>query len=420
MNDTAVLSIDIGTTALKAALTGERREGGIIVFASSRIPLVEKDESKAALEWLVALKAALIEMREKTKADFGIYDPFKRLSGICVSGNGPTIVSKNGVTLLWSSPLTVKVSEKCKSLFIPRLLQFREQFPEEWSASDTIFSGPEYLIYRLTSRAVTILPESRYSTAYWDVRSLYEAGFSANEQSKFPACRAPGDCAGVVTAQAAIALDGFLPARTPVFCGAPDFIAGLIGTATLSVGRLCDCAGSSEGINLCTSRAIFAEGIRTLPSVLYGLWNAAVLIPESGVKFAKYKQSVEEREGKSWSYEEFINRVLDEGDEEGKKILVDNAKEVASAVKKLRDAAEKEGIPLKNTIQVTGGQALNPRWMQLKCDIIGLPLTVPSCADAELTGDAVLARYGLGEYESLEDAAESLVRVEREYFPKKV
>ena len=417
--ENTVLSIDIGTTSLKAALTAEDAERGLVVCASSRVDFRAEDKSKAAIEWMAALKIAILEMREKTKAPTDFQDPFSRLSGVCISGNGPTIVSKDGTTLLWNEKIDENVSVDTKSLFIPRLLQFRRQFAYSWNHSDTIFSGPEYLIFRLTNRAVTILPEFRYISAYWDTHALYHAGFSALEQSKFPAFRSPGDCAGAVSADAAIALDGMLPAGLPVFCGAPDFVSALIGTATIFAGRILDRAGSSEGINLCTKNPLFAPEIRTLPSVISGLWNAGVLIDESGVLLSRHKEKIEKKIGKVLSWSDFFDGIFSDKDEEGKSILVKQAKESAAAVKKLFFAAKSSGLPVDTKILVAGGQALNEQWMQLKCDEIGLPLFVPALPDAELTGDAVLARFGLGEYESITDAAEALVRPAKQYFPRK-
>lgn len=418
MNEKTVLSVDIGTTSLKAALSGVFSDEGIMVYASSRVPFECKENRRISECWLEALKTAVNEMRKSYTAHTERVDPFSRLSGICISGNGPTIVAKDGTTLLWNEPLSVEIPDTCKSLFVPRFLQFKAQYRDSWEKCDTVFSGPEYFIYRLTGKSVTVLPEERYSTAYWNTKSLYDAGFTALEQSKFPPFKLPGDCVGVVSKEAAIKMDGLLTAGLPVFCGVPDFIAGLIGTATLSPSRICDCAGSSEGINLCTKIPVYAKGVRTLPSVIEGLWNEAVLISESGVKFADYKKKEEAKFGKEMSYDEFVNYVFDTNQEEGIKIMSDIAYKVKDGIDTLRNAVMSAGLKVADKLLITGGQALNKRWMQLKCDILNMPLCVPTFEDAELTGDAVLARFGMGEYESIQEAADSLVRISTTYYPE--
>ncbi len=418
MNERTVLSIDIGTTSLKAAISGVFSDAGILVYASSRVPFVCSDKKRISDCWLEALKTALKQMRKKCTAKTDLADPFFRLTGICISGNGPTIVSEDGTTLSWNEPLTVTVPNECKSLFIPRFLQFRAQYPAIWDKCSTIFSGPEYFIYKLSGKAVTVMPEERYSETYWNTKSLYDASFSALEQSKFPPFKLPCDCVGVVSKDAAIQLDGLLSAGLPVFCGVPDFIAGLIGTATLSPSRICDCAGSSEGINLCTKIPVYANGIRTLPSIVSGLWNEAVLISESGVKFAAYKAKTEDKLSKTMSYDEFVNYVFDTNQKEGIDIMSELAHKVKDGVDTLKNACEKAGLKVADKMLVTGGQALNKRWMQLKCNILNMPLCVATFEDAELTGDAVLARFGLGEYESIQEAADSLVRISQTFYPE--
>ncbi|MCR5605919.1 MAG: hypothetical protein K6F69_03765 [Treponema sp.] len=418
MTETTVLSVDIGTSSLKASISGVFSHSGIIVMASSRIrfPKIETENKyKEATFWLPALKEALKDIKNKCEALE--QNPFESLAGICISGNGPTIVSKDGTTLLWNTPITIDIPKDCESLFIPRLMQFKYQFKEKWKNSDTIFSGPEYLIWQLTGKAFTILPEARYTKAYWTTESLYKFGFDAQEQSKLPTYLGLGDCAGTIKEDISKAFDGIIPKGLPVFCGGPDFIVALIGTATITPGKLCDCAGSSEGINLCTSRPLSGEGIRTLPSAIPGLWNAAVLIPESGIRFSNLKEEIEAKINKKMDYEEFVSYILDEKDEKGMELMTEIAINTKKALKTLFDAAKEAGLPVDNKMQITGGQAKNKIWLTMKCNITATTLTVPSFPDAELTGDAILARVGLGEYESIEQACNIMVQTNKTYRP---
>ena len=67
---------------------------------------------------------------------------------------------------------------------------------------------------------------------------------------------------------------------------------------------------------------------------------------------------------------------------------------------------------------VTGGQAKNDLWMQLKADALGMTLEICNCADSELTGDACAAWTGLGLYPSIQDAAGKIVKVTKRFLPK--
>jgi xylulokinase len=84
----------------------------------------------------------------------------------------------------------------------------------------------------------------------------------------------------------------------------------------------------------------------------------------------------------------------------------------------LLDAAQKNGITPVMPVAVTGGQAKNDQWMQMKCNYAGVPLSVCTCADAELIGDAVMAFTGLGIYGSLQQAASAIVRAAKTYVPE--
>ena len=133
----------------------------------------------------------------------------------------------------------------------------------------------------------------------------------------------------------------------------PDFIAGLIGTDTVEAGRLCDRCGSSEGFNFCVDKEIYAEGVRTLPSVKKGLWNVSVLIPES----SKLNENI-------------------------------RLEKVKQAVEKLRMLANENGIEFPKKMTVTGGQAKNTVYLQKKAEVLQMELISKNCPDAELLGDA--------------------------------
>lgn len=397
--ETLILCIDIGTTSLKAGLF----DGDARPAALSAENLPNPDDTYAARQWFPALCRAV----EKTGA--------RSVSALCVSGNGPTVVAESGRTVLWNSPLSEPLPPEipsAHSLFLPQIAAFRKNYPDDWRAARRLFSGPEYLIYRLTGAAVTILPEERYRGSYWTDGDLARLRIPAE---KLPPYVPPAFRAGTLTRDAAEALG--LSETAPVFCGGPDFITAMIGTNTLAPGKLCDCAGSSEGINLCADRPVFADGIRTLPSVVPGLWNLAVLNPKSGVLLAARKSALEKLTGAAVSYEALIADSLRGGDSEGRRILSEIAENVGNAVKTLRRTAEQHGLPFPDTMAVAGGQAKNAQWMREKAEAAGIALTVCNCADAELTGDALLALTGLGRYKSFQAAADALVRPSAVYAP---
>lgn len=364
MND-VVLSVDIGTTSLKAGFI--TADGEVVSFYRQRIPFFE--DRFVALRWKKALKKAVRKMyRQCGKNNVSV-------KALAVSGNGPTVVSKNGRTLRWNENLDYNLLGISKlqyrdSLFLPRIMAFKNCFSADYTKSDFIFSGPEFFIYELCNAAVTILPEERFKAAYWDKTCMGACGIPAE---KLPDFVAPGDICGKLNAIVARELK--LPANIPVVAGGPDFVVALIGTNTLEAGKLCDRSGSSEGFNLCTEKPVFANGVRSLPSVIPGLWNASVLIPDS----AKMDE--------------------DERIEECKKALT-----------VLQTVAFDNHITFPERMTATGGQTKSEEFMAKKKLALGIPISVCQIADAELLGDACAAWFALKEYSSLENAANSIVR----------
>lgn len=444
------LCADIGTTSLKAALVSDMGQ----VLSFSKIEFTTIDKSKIALEWLSSLHTAINEIKSNLNIT-GILD----CDAVCISGNGPTIVSEDGTTLLWNSPaaelqnqnassdlqkiLPPELFEKFKhSLFLPRLLAFKNLYSDKF-INQKIFSGPEYLIWRLSNTQITILPESRYEAAYWNDEAL-DAIFGStknissqksNEGTKadsspenaestrinsFPSIGPfvnPGYDSGKITDKAAQELG--ISSNAKVIAGGPDFTVALIGTNTLSEGKLCNRAGSSEGLNWCTSKPVFASGIRTLPSVIPGLWNASVLSTNSGDKIADCKKSYEKENNIQISYTDYIQLCLEKKDKNGAQILKELSDFFKDGISKIRILSKENNIALCDTVMVTGGQAKNPLWLTHKAESAEINLAICEVPDSELIGDAVLASYGLGLYDSIQAAAEKMVKMKNVFNYKK-
>ena len=392
MTDT-ILCIDIGTSSLKAALLPDNLRAGEIFVSRQYFSRAAVVENRVAEEWLPCLKAAVAELTAK--------NPDYAVEAVCVSGNGPTLVSEDFTTLLYNQIFVcagVRRSafknhdeknslKNTKSLFIPRFCGFKLNFPFSWNDSAHIFGAPEFLIYELTGESVTILPEERFLPAYWNEDELKKCGFSEDDCKKFPGFVKAGNFVGKVSASAAIAT-GLLEG-TLVFAGAPDFVVALIGTGTVLPGRLCDRAGTSEGLNLCTSKPVFAEGLRTLPSVVSGLWNVSYLINSS--------QSLR-------GHRETSLCANPSHGENPSVASVRKFEELSRGINLLREAALSYGEYFPDFMTITGGQALNESLVAQKEAACGLKIKKMPCADAELLGDLILARVGLGDYDDITEA----------------
>ena len=440
------LCADIGTTSLKAALVSDKGQ----VLSFSKIEFTSTDKSKIALEWFEALKESISALKknqiESLSENKNLVDSKTgtlNIDAICISGNGPTIVSEDGTTLLWNAPvdsslildikkiLPPELSENFShSLFLPRILAFKNLYKKQFE-KQKIFSGPEYLIWSLSNSQITILPEERYEAAYWNDQVLTAIGGSTanksspekNESTGINCSPSmgpfvkPGFNCGTITKEIASQLK--ISSSAKVIAGGPDFTVALIGTNTLQQGKLCNRAGSSEGLNWCTAKPVFASGIRTLPSVIPGLWNASILSHNSGDRIADCKQAYEKENNVEISFSQYIKLCLEEKDKNGAQILQELSDFFKDGISKFRTLSKENNIPLRETVMVTGGQAKNPLWLKHKAECSQINLATCEIPDSELIGDAVLASYGLGLYDSIQEAAEKMVKIKNVFTYKK-
>lgn len=320
------LAIDVGTTSLKAAFVSAAGE----VFSFKRIEYSKNcavnqealQDKNCAASWTAALR------------EFFPSQLAGQCAAVSVSGNGPTIVAADGTTLSWGAQVDCKtaiedglfakidIPDEQKKIYAPRLAAFKEKFPDAWNQDQRLYTSSSWL-------------------CDWIKKNAADFGLAPD---------------------------------VPVFDAGPDFLAALVGTATLVPGRLCDRAGSSEGLNLCSPKFFEAPGLRTMPSPAKGFWNVSCLIADPG---------------------------------SSRKEKADNFQKAFNA---LKAAAAANGVPFGGRVVVTGGQARDVELLKEKEAAVGATITTAQTADAELLGDAAAAFFRLGKYSSLEEAACGLVR----------
>ena len=84
---------------------------------------------------------------------------------------------------------------------------------------------------------------------------------------------------------------------------------------------------------------------------------------------------------------------------------------------KLNLAAFKEAGVHVSTIRCVGGAAKSEDWLQLKADVLNVPVETLKTREAACLGAAMLAAIGSGVYSSLEQAARNMVHVHCRYIP---
>ena len=423
----SIFCVDIGTSSLKAAFITEA--GTVLKFTRVLFP-----QPVQAADWVRAFFAAW----EALPADCSI-------QAICVSGNGPSLVAlphqrsvpksekklpmypipaglrdsiieaaKDDTLFLWNEPLPPDVVVPAgASLFLPRIAAFKATYSDVFGAAAYLFSGPEYIAYLLTGTAVTVLPDPRYEAAYWNSAELQD--FAESVLHTDPECLSKQLPPFV---QAGTVLGRFC--GIPVIAGVPDFIAALIGTGTLVPGCACDRAGSSEGLNVCIQEPLRSTGALLLPSIMPDLWNISSVIPSSGAAFSAFLVShgflgndyigAMERIAAEPFIADGVYPATFAG--QGRAFVEALAYRIRHACDVLEQVSGYHPV-----YTLSGGQAYNPCWCQMKADMTGRTFALPAVADAELLGDALLALHGLNPSTDITALAQKLIRIERYYEP---
>ncbi|MCL2233388.1 MAG: FGGY-family carbohydrate kinase [Treponema sp.] len=415
-----ILCADIGTSALKAAFIS--LDGKLLAFNREAY---ERREGVDAALWELAFARSL----EKLHAQAPDCVP----DGICVSGNGPTLapLTDSGETLaplFWYDGRRIPPKESAPSFFLPQAAWLKKNAPREYEKTRVFLSPHEWLSHRLGADALAVLPSASYEACFWNEQQCRLFGL---DREKFPPFIHMGSVMGKVSQKAAArfgpASGNRLKSGTPIIAGGTDFITALIGTGTLRPGDVCDRAGSSEGINVCAASPVEAKGLRVLPHAKEGLWNIGKLIPSSGRLFEQYRISSAQE---ARPYQEHLAELLPSTDTTelfrgldpcavhcplslGRAVLC----AIGFAVRDAVEVLASSGFPVRE-MKVSGGQAKNPRWNQLKADITGITLLIPEIPDGELAGNAVLSAAALGAASTIEEAADKMIRVNDSYKPR--
>ncbi|MDR1212152.1 MAG: FGGY-family carbohydrate kinase [Spirochaetaceae bacterium] len=441
--EACVLAVDIGTSSLKAALIDGG--GGEIAFAREVYPQDAcASGTVEARHWEEAFVRALRRL--------GVSPRLEPLA-ICISGNGPTLVplGKDGKELRplhWhgarkAAPPASGTDAPPRSLFLPYAAAFKERQPRLYAETAHFLSPQDWLAWRLGADMVSALPSSSYIPYYWNDE---QCGSYDIEIAKFPPFAEMGTPVGKLSRRGAA---WGLEPGIPLIAGGPDFIMALIGTGAVRAGLVCDRAGSSEGINLCAAAPHESGKLRLLPHAKEGLWNIGAILPTSGRLFEWFRHITGQDER---SYGEILEEIIQAPGLPSLPVLSggssvffpdlaasgaftspsaffslaglsSRASLGRSVVEALGfrvlgalDTFREEGFSVEE-LRLSGGQAKNALWNQLKADISGLTLHAMNIADGELAGDACLCLMALGEAASLDEACNRVVHIKESYIP---
>ena len=470
-----LLGIDIGTSACKVAAF--ERDGTVAASATGDYQVEYPQKGWAqqrAEDWYAGVCAALAKIWAEGKVQ-----P-EEITGIGIDGLSWAAVpiGADGTSLypspLWMDTRAASVCERLRSeigeeaIFevagnpvqptytTPKVLWYKEQQPEVFAKTQKILQSNGYIAYRLTGKFTNDVCNAygwhcfNMRRGEWDLEMARTMGIPEHFLPDLVPC---DEIVGKVTAQAA--KETGLCEGTPVAAGGLDAACGTLGAGVLHDGETQEKGGQAGGMSICIEEynadprlilsyhvvpdrwllqggttggggvmrwfeAQFAGEERLLAkergsSSLTQLNEIAAAVPPGceGVVFLPYmngeRSPIWDPKAKGVFY------GLDFAKTKGHMVRA-CMEGVAYSLKHNIDVAEAAGAKAQ-VLRAVGGSANSRLWTQIKADITGKKIIVPSSDTATTLGAAMLAGVGTGYYQSYEEAVAAAVVDTREHEP---
>jgi xylulokinase len=470
-----ILGIDIGTSACKVALFTP--EGSVVAQNSVEYKVyylrqgwVEQNPD----EWWEAVCTAIKEMLERNVIDI------KDIVSIGVDGQSWSAipVDMDG-SVLCNTPIWMdtRASEICENLrnevgeetvfslcgnslepayTLPKILWYKQYRNHVYNKSVKILQSNSFIVYRLTDR-ISQDKSQGYGLQCFDMRrgewNEDMCKMLGVDQYLLPDIYASHEIVGKVTAQAA-ALTG-LAEGTPVAAGGLDAACGTLGAGVLNNGQTQEQGGQAGGMSICIEKYNADPRLILSYHVVPGKWllqggtvggggvirwfekefgmaerltaqaNNTTVMAEmdrlaqtvnpgcDGVVFLPYMAG--ERSPIWDKYAKGVYYGLDYSKTRAHMIRA-TLESVAYSLKHNIDIAENAGADV-NELHAMGGAANSSLWVQIKADVTGKKICVPSSDTATTLGAAMLAGVGVGLYRDFDEAVSKTVRIRKEFNP---
>jgi xylulokinase len=286
-----------------------------------------------------------------------------------------------------------------------------------------------------------VFPSDGYDRWFWNDSILEHFGL---DKEKFPRFIRPGEVYGGLDPRIAVRF-GLKPG-IPVISGGPDFFAAILGAGAVQPGQVCDRAGTSEGINACTTDRIVDKRLMSYRHPVKQFWNLSGTVSTTG-KAIEWGRSLLDID----SYDAFFSLAetaqagsggllflpylagerapvwdpsargklhglsLSSGRPEFARSVLEG---ISFAIRDIMCIMEECGAVI-DELRVAGASSGNDILNQVKADITGKPVHVPLQKETELLGLAIIGAVALGKYTGFAEAAADMVNIEKTYEPNR-
>lgn len=458
---TYLLGIDIGTSACKVAIF--EKNGKVLAQSNQSYQLyyphpgwVEQD----ADEWWSAICDGIRDVLDQS----GIAPA--DIAGIGVDGQSWSAipVDKEGNALartpIWMDTRARDICDRVKSdvgferIFevagndflpsytTPKMLWFKENAPDVFRKTDKFLQSNSYIAMKLTG-VMSMDYSQGYGVHFFkmndctvDADLARELGLSVDLIPQLYGCH---DVVGGVTAEAA-KLTG-LAEGTPVVAGGLDAACGTLGAGVYLPGQTQEQGGQAGGMSICVDHALAHPKLILGTHVVPGMWLLQGGTVGGGGTLRWFRQEF----GSEQSFDELtaLAEPIPAGSEgviflpymagERSPIWNPDAKGVYYGLgfdktkgHLVRATLEGVAYSLEHNLRVAaetgakvgeliamGGASNSRLWTQIKADVTGKTIKVPTSDTATTLGAAILAGVGVGVYGGFEEAVKETIVITR-------
>lgn len=321
----------------------------------------------------------------------------------------------------------------------PKILWMKEQEPDNFAKIAKIMLPKDYLAYRLSGVHCTDYSDASgmllldVKNRCWSKEMVDICGIS---ETQLPKLYESYEVVGTVKGD--IAKEIGLPGQVKVIAGAGDNAAAAVGTGTVGDG-MCNISLGTSGTIFISSKSFgvdehnalhsfdHADGYYHLMGCMLSAascnkwWMDEILktaeytkeqepiqkLGENQVFYLPYLMGERSPHNDPQARATFIGMTMDTTREEMTQAVLEG---VAFGLRDSLEVARSLGIQIERT-KICGGGAKSRLWKKIIANVMNLKVDVIESEEGPGYGGAILAAVGCGEYSSVEEAADKLVKV---------
>ena len=452
------IGIDLGTSSVKLVLMDTA--GHIIANVSKSYPI---DYPKAGwseqnpYDWYDACMEGMKELLDGQDES--------TVGGISFGGqmHGLVILDKNDEVIrpaiLWNDGRTTKQCEYLNEVIgrdklseytaniafagftAPKILWVKENEPDNFAKIDKIMLPKDYIAYRLTGVHCTDVSDASGMLLFdvknrrWSRQMLDICGVT---EAQMPRIFESSECVGTVKKNIADELG--IGSEVIVAAGAGDNAAAAVGTGTVGDGH-CNISLGTSGTIFISSKEFGVDSNNALHSFAHadgkyhlmgcilsaasanGWWMDKILgtndytgeqsqitdddLGNNNVYFLPYLMGERSPHNDPNARGTFIGLTMDTTRADMTQAVLEG---VAFALRDSFEVARSLGIHIART-RICGGGAKSPLWKKIVANVLNIPVDIPENEQGPSMGGAMLAAVACGEYPTVRDAAEAIVKL---------